>query len=147
MLMKALFWDDAAWPCEYRRFGETQHLNHQGEKNKGSRNNVNWLLGTANGVTFSLILFTLKVEAIRSSETSLHTRATRRNIPEYGIIHSHRLEKLKSYIALSGWALQLRCNVSPVRYELGFYIPEDGILHSHRHENLKSYIALTAWTL
>jgi hypothetical protein len=30
--------------------------------------------------------------------------------------------------------------VSPVRYELGFYIPEDGILHSHRRENLKSYI-------
>jgi hypothetical protein len=35
------------------------------------------------------------------------------------------------------------CNgdvVSPVRYELGFYIPEDGFLHSHRRENLKSYI-------
>jgi hypothetical protein len=29
--------------------------------------------------------------------------------------------------------------VSPVRYELGFYISEDGILHSHRRENLKSY--------
>jgi hypothetical protein len=29
--------------------------------------------------------------------------------------------------------------VSPVKYELGFYIPEDGILHSHRHDNLKSY--------
>jgi hypothetical protein len=29
--------------------------------------------------------------------------------------------------------------VSPVRYELGFYIPEDTILHSHRRENLKSY--------
>jgi hypothetical protein len=29
--------------------------------------------------------------------------------------------------------------VSPVRYELGFYIPEDGILHSHRRENLRSY--------
>jgi hypothetical protein len=28
--------------------------------------------------------------------------------------------------------------VSPVRYELFFYIPED-ILHCHRHENLKSY--------
>jgi hypothetical protein len=28
--------------------------------------------------------------------------------------------------------------VSPVRYELGFYIPEDGILHSHHRENLKS---------
>jgi hypothetical protein len=24
--------------------------------------------------------------------------------------------------------------VSPVRYELGFYIPEDGILHSHRRD-------------
>jgi hypothetical protein len=33
-------------------------------------------------------------------------------------------------------------NVSPVRYELGFYIPEeDGIFHSHRRENLKSYEA------
>jgi hypothetical protein len=32
--------------------------------------------------------------------------------------------------------------VSPVRYDLGFYIPEDDILHSHRRENLKSYIAL-----
>jgi hypothetical protein len=30
--------------------------------------------------------------------------------------------------------------VSPVKYELGFYIPEDGLLHSHCLENLKSYI-------
>jgi hypothetical protein len=37
--------------------------------------------------------------------------------------------------------------VSPVRYELGFYIPEDGILHSHRRENLKYYIALAGWAL
>jgi hypothetical protein len=37
--------------------------------------------------------------------------------------------------------------MSPVKYELGFYIPEDGILHSHCHENLKSYIAFTGWTL
>jgi hypothetical protein len=29
--------------------------------------------------------------------------------------------------------------VSPVKYELGFYIPEDAILHSHRRENLKTY--------
>jgi hypothetical protein len=28
--------------------------------------------------------------------------------------------------------------VSPVKYELGFYIPEDGILHSDRREYLKS---------
>jgi hypothetical protein len=29
--------------------------------------------------------------------------------------------------------------VSPVKYELGFYIPEDDVLHSHRRGNLKSY--------
>jgi hypothetical protein len=29
--------------------------------------------------------------------------------------------------------------VSPVRYELGFYISEDDILHSHIYENLKYY--------
>jgi hypothetical protein len=32
--------------------------------------------------------------------------------------------------------------VSPVKYEIGFYIPEDGILHSHRRDNIKSYISL-----
>jgi hypothetical protein len=37
--------------------------------------------------------------------------------------------------------------MSPLRYELGFYIPEDGILHSYRRENPKSYIAFTGWTL
>jgi hypothetical protein len=29
--------------------------------------------------------------------------------------------------------------VSPVKYELGFYIQEDGVLYSDRLENLKSY--------
>jgi hypothetical protein len=37
--------------------------------------------------------------------------------------------------------------MSPVKYELGFYIPEDGILHSHCRENLKTYTAVTGWTL
>jgi hypothetical protein len=32
--------------------------------------------------------------------------------------------------------------VSPVKYELGFYIPEDDILHSHRRENVKFYITV-----
>jgi hypothetical protein len=43
--------------------------------------------------------------AIRSSETSVLTRATHRHIPEDDILHSHRREKLKSYIALTGWTL------------------------------------------
>jgi hypothetical protein len=62
-------------------------------------------------------------------------------IPEDGILHSHRREDLKSYIALTGLVMYWRSDLSPVRYELGFYIPEDGILHSHRRENLKSYTA------
>jgi hypothetical protein len=33
--------------------------------------------------------------------------------------------------------------MSPVKYELGFFIQEDDILHSHRRENLKSYIIVT----
>jgi hypothetical protein len=56
-----------------------------------------------------------------------------------GILHSHRREKLKSYIALTGWDLYWRRNVSPVKYKLGFYIPEDGIIQIHRRVNLKSY--------
>jgi hypothetical protein len=56
-------------------------------------------------VPTSLILFTLMMEAIHSSETSICTRATQRGIQEDGILHSHRRENLKSYIALTGWAL------------------------------------------
>jgi hypothetical protein len=62
--------------------------------------------------------------------------------PEDDVLHSHRREALRSYIALNGWALKWRSNASPVSYELGSYIPEDDVLHSHSRETLRSYIAL-----
>jgi hypothetical protein len=62
-----------------RRFGGTHRLHRQGRK----------ILARG----FS----TLTMEAIPSSETSVHTRSTQRHIPEDGVLHAHRRENFKSY--------------------------------------------------
>jgi hypothetical protein len=69
------------------------------------RNRVRRLLVTASVVPSSPIHVTLMMEELSSSETSVLTRVTRRNIPEDGILHRHRRQNLKSYIALTGWTL------------------------------------------
>jgi hypothetical protein len=89
-------------------------------------------------------------EAPGSSETSVLTRATRRNNPEDTILHSLRHENLKSYMAnvvpsspilviLMMEALS-SSETSVLTRATWRNIPEDAILYSHRHKNQNSYV-------
>jgi hypothetical protein len=60
---------------------------------------VQLLLITANVLPSSPILVTLMMEALGFSETPVLTRAAR-HITEDGILHSHRHENFRSYMAL-----------------------------------------------
>jgi hypothetical protein len=72
-------------------------------------------------------------EAPGSSETSVLTRATRRNNPEDTILHSRRREILKSYI---GTTLAATSNRRTLRRNISWHRAS---VASHRRENLKSY--------
>jgi hypothetical protein len=69
-------------------------------------------------VPSSPILVTLIMEELRSSETLILTRATRLNIPEVGILHSHCREQLKSYIRKICSDRRLTNSVLGMKYSL-----------------------------
>jgi hypothetical protein len=59
----------------------------------------NYIMGASTCFLAKLILSTLKMEAICSSETPIETkRTTRRYIPEDGSLYNYRCENLKSYM-------------------------------------------------
>jgi hypothetical protein len=66
-----------------RRFGGTYRLHLQGREIRE--------MGP------SVIFSTMKIQVIRSSETSVNPGSTQRHIPEDDILHSHHYENLKWY--------------------------------------------------
>jgi alkylhydroperoxidase family enzyme len=84
--------------CVNRHFGETYRLHFQRRQIHERGTVVNRYMQPAAHAGSPLADFsTLKMEAIRSSETSANALSTQCHIPEDDILHSHRCESLKSY--------------------------------------------------
>jgi hypothetical protein len=93
-MKNAIFWDVAPCiSCVNRRFGGRYRLRVQARKIRDPGTSVSKWLQTRRNLqppphagSFVVDFSTLKMEAIHSSETSVHTRYTWRHIPEHGIL-------------------------------------------------------------
>jgi hypothetical protein len=134
--------------CVNRLFRGTYRLHLQGRKIRERGTTVSRWLQTEPPVENTQLadFSTLKMEAIRSSETYVHTRSTRRHIPEDGILHSHRCENLKSYTVQEMFVTVRILSAHPTRFrgsvtwrrmtELHGVIFQQSTLHSHRCERM-----------
>jgi hypothetical protein len=96
-MKNAVFWDVAPCrSCVNLHFGGTYRLHLQDRKIRKRGTSVSRLQPPAHAGSSLADFSILKMEAIYF-EMSVHTRSTRRDIPEDGTLHIHRRENLKSY--------------------------------------------------
>jgi hypothetical protein len=98
---------------------------------------------TAN-IPSSSIVFTLKMEAIRSSE-SIPIRATRRHLPEDGILHSARLLPIFSSTDFATLIFLSRQGRQPCTPPPPFVSPSDGVVLIYSQPPCPLFIAFYEW--
>jgi hypothetical protein len=94
----SVFWDVSSCTCLNRRLGGTYRLHLQGSKIREQVTSVSRWQPPAHAGYLLADFATIKMEAIRSSETSVRTRSTRHHILEDSILNTRKVIALEFYI-------------------------------------------------